>query len=75
MSEFQKGLLLGIMLMGLMFLFTAQTPFKENKEIAEYAFVRGTKNVNNAMNDWGYVPYGSPFALGNAEVQAMVKYK
>ena len=73
MSEFQKGLLLGIMLMGLMFLFTAQTPFKENKEISHYRFVR-EGNINKKIEE-GYHPYGSPFLFGNVQVQAMVKYK
>jgi hypothetical protein len=87
MSEFQKGLLLGIMIMSSMFLFTAQTRYKmgknEKKEISHYVFINETKwgapNIRKFLNEQGYQPYGSPFiddkVIEPSYVQAMVKYK
>ncbi len=55
MSEFQKGLLLGIMIMSSMFLFTASTKSEvDSKErIVEYQLVFGKnpKVLNETIND------------------------
>ena len=55
MSEFQKGLLLGIMIMSSMFLFTASTKSEvDSKEkIVEYRLVvkKNTTVLNETIND------------------------
>ena len=74
MSEFQKGLLLGIMLMGSMFLFTAQTKTKMDKKIIEYFYVE-ERHVQKAIEQMHLQPYGSPLFDGYQKWQAMVKYE
>ena len=88
MSEFQKGLLLGIMIMSSMFLFTASTKLEvernENREIVEYMMIHmNNKDHNNNAKivssyiKVGWQPFGSlMYDNGYTQyVQPMVKYK
>ena len=91
MSEFQKGLLLGIMIMSSMFLFTASTKSEvDSKEkIVDYHLVIGesTVDMNTTVNKFigdevygeGWRPFGSPVYLGENNHfkygQAVVKYE